>query len=107
MALSALPVMKWGSILSTDWDDSRCAYSLAATPMKMPVRLPRNVAGAPVEVARGRDRWVINKIRALCAWYSKGLEGGSHLRTRVNSAASLAELHEIVEEFFFAVPAAV
>ena len=68
---------------------------------------PRTVADAPMEVARGRDRWVINKIRALCAWYSKGLEGGSHLRTRVNSAASLAELHEIVEEFFFAVPAVV
>jgi len=68
---------------------------------------PGNVAGAPVEVARGRDRWVINKTRALCAWYSRGLEGGSHLRTRVNSAASLAELHEIVEEFFFAVPAVV
>jgi tRNA-dihydrouridine synthase B len=57
-------------------------------------------------IARGRDRWVINKVRALCAWYSKGLEGGSHLRTRVNTAASLAELHAIVDEFFFAVPAA-
>jgi tRNA-dihydrouridine synthase B len=58
-------------------------------------------------IARGRDRWVINKVRALCAWYSKGLEGGSHLRTRVNTAASLAELHAIIDEFFFAVPAAV
>ena len=55
-------------------------------------------------VARGRDRWVINKVRALCAWYSKGLDEGSHLRSRVNSARSLSELHEIVDEFFFATP---
>ena len=52
--------------------------------------------------ARGRERWVINKVRALCAWYSKGLEGGSQLRTRVNTAQSLGELRAIVDEFFFA-----
>jgi nifR3 family TIM-barrel protein len=63
--------------------------------------------GREASVARGRDRWVINKVRALCAWYSKGLDGGSHLRTRVNTAASLGELREIVDEFFFAVPVAV
>src|SRR6185436_6314333 len=40
--------------------------------------------GAPRE-ARGRERWVINKLRALCAWYSKGSESGSHFRVRVNS----------------------
>jgi tRNA-dihydrouridine synthase B len=51
-------------------------------------------------MARGRERWVINKLRALCAWYSKGLDGGSHLRVRVNSAGSLVELHGIVDEFF-------
>ena len=56
--------------------------------------------------ARGRERWVINKVRALCAWYSKGLEGGSQLRTRVNTAASLGELRAIVDEFFFGLPVA-
>ena len=25
---------------------------------------------------RGRERWVINKVRALCAWYSKGIDSG-------------------------------
>jgi tRNA-dihydrouridine synthase B len=53
-------------------------------------------------VARGRKRWVINKLRALCSWYSKGLDDGSHLRVRVNSAQSIAELREIVDEFFVA-----
>jgi tRNA-dihydrouridine synthase len=50
--------------------------------------------------ARGRERWVINKLRALCSWFSKGLPGGSTLRERVNHAESLAELREIVSWFF-------
>jgi len=58
-------------------------------------------AGAP---ARGRERWVINKIRALMSWYSKGLDGGSHLRVCVNAADSLPQLREIIDEFFFAAP---
>ena len=56
-------------------------------------------------IARGHDRWVINKVRALCSWYSKGLDGGSHLRVRVNSAESLAHLRDIVHEFFLLQPA--
>jgi tRNA-dihydrouridine synthase B len=54
-------------------------------------------ASAP---ARGRERWVISKVRALCAWYSKGLDGGSHLRVQVNSAENLASLHRIIDAFF-------
>jgi tRNA-dihydrouridine synthase B len=64
---------------------------------------PGSETGAP---ARGRERWVINKIRALCAWYSKGLDGGSHLRARVNTAATLRELRDIIDAFFFAASAA-
>jgi tRNA-dihydrouridine synthase len=60
-------------------------------------------ADAPVTSgpARGHERWVINKIRALCSWYSKGLDGGSQLRVRVNSAKNLNQLRDIVHEFFF------
>jgi tRNA-dihydrouridine synthase B len=50
--------------------------------------------------ARGHERWVINKLRALCSWYSKGLDGGSHLRVRVNSAERVSQLREIVDEVF-------
>jgi tRNA-dihydrouridine synthase B len=57
---------------------------------------------ADATVARGRDRWVINKVRALCSWYSKGLEGGSQLRMAVNSAESIPHLHDILASFFFA-----
>jgi tRNA-dihydrouridine synthase B len=56
-------------------------------------------AGIPPR-AVGRERWVINKIRALASWYSKGLDGGSQLRVRVNTADSLGELHEIIDRFF-------
>ena len=50
--------------------------------------------------ARGHDRWVINKLRALNSWYSKGLEGGSQFRVAVNSAESLARVRQVIEDFF-------
>jgi tRNA-dihydrouridine synthase B len=56
------------------------------------------------DAASRHDRWVINKLRALCTWYTKGLEDGSHLRMAVNAATSLAELRALIEDFFI-VPA--
>jgi nifR3 family TIM-barrel protein len=50
--------------------------------------------------ARGHDRWVINKLRALNSWFTKGLDNGSHLRVAINQASSIAELKEIIERFF-------
>ena len=46
------------------------------------------------------DRWVVNKLRALGSWYTKGLENGSHLRTGINSAPSLEALRQLITEFF-------
>ena len=54
------------------------------------------------DVARGHDRWVINKLRALNSWYTKGLDNGSHLRISVNAAESIPHLRAIIEDFFFA-----
>jgi tRNA-dihydrouridine synthase len=51
--------------------------------------------------AATHDRWVINKVRALGSWYTKGLDNGSHLRTAINSADSLSALRDIVQGFFF------
>jgi tRNA-dihydrouridine synthase B len=62
-------------------------------------------AGAPSAegaIARGHDRWVINKLRALNSWYTKGLDNGSHLRVSVNAAESIPQLREIIAEFFAA-----
>src|SRR5712691_756267 len=50
--------------------------------------------------------WVVNKLRALASWYTKGLENGSHLRTAINSSESLDALRHIIEAFFFDAPAA-
>ena len=60
---------------------------------------PGQDAVAP-QPARGRERWVINKLRALGSWYTKGLEGGSQLRVAINSAESIPQLRRIIEEFF-------
>jgi tRNA-dihydrouridine synthase B len=51
--------------------------------------------------ARGRERWVINKVRALGSWYTKGFENGSHLRVAINCCDSLAVLRETISAFFF------
>jgi len=50
--------------------------------------------------ARGRERWVINKIRALGSWYTKGIEGGSQLRVQINSAESVDALRALIRSFF-------
>jgi len=50
--------------------------------------------------ATSHDRWVINKLRALGSWYTKGFENGSHLRTAINSAESLAGLCDTINAFF-------
>jgi hypothetical protein len=49
----------------------------------------------------------VNKVRALGSWYTKGLEGGSHLRIAINRAESVPALRDLIGSFFFApVPAA-
>jgi len=53
---------------------------------------------------RSHDRWIVNKLRALGSWYTKGIDNGSHLRTAINSAISLPALIEIIEGFFMATP---
>ena len=67
-----------------------------------------NAAAATQDPSRGRkshDRWVINKLRALGSWYTKGLDNGSHLRTALNSAESINQLRDRICGFFFS-PAA-
>jgi tRNA-dihydrouridine synthase B len=51
--------------------------------------------------AVSHDRWIVNKLRALGSWYTKGLDNGSHLRTAINAADSLPALRDIVGAFFF------
>jgi tRNA-dihydrouridine synthase B len=53
-------------------------------------------------VPHGHDRWVVNKVRALGSWYTRGLDGGSRLRTAINHADSVSALGETIADFFFA-----
>jgi tRNA-dihydrouridine synthase B len=87
----------------------RGAFLLAYIDMLMTERVGeqpgfRHAApGAAVEPpppSRGRERWVVNKLRALGSWYTKGLEGGSQLRVAINGAESATTLRQIVTEFF-------
>ncbi|HEX6973295.1 MAG TPA: tRNA-dihydrouridine synthase, partial [Vicinamibacterales bacterium] len=66
--------------------------------------LSANLALGAAKAARGHDRWVINKLRALNSWYTKGIDNGSHLRVAINAAESIPSLRAIIEDFFF-VPA--
>jgi len=67
----------------------------------------RHVASAtPGPASRtSHEKWVINKVRALGSWYTKGLDNGSHLRTAINSSESLNHLRDTLGAFFHAVTA--
>ncbi|MCC7008235.1 MAG: tRNA dihydrouridine synthase DusB [Acidobacteria bacterium] len=57
-------------------------------------------AGALAPPATGRARWVVNKVRALASWYTKGIDGGAQLRVAINSADSIPALRDIIASFF-------
>jgi tRNA-dihydrouridine synthase B len=57
-------------------------------------------SSVPHPQARGRERWVINKLRALGSWYTKGLDGGGQLRVAINSAESIGQLRDTITAFF-------
>jgi len=61
----------------------------------------RHRAGAAQPASR-HERWVINKMRALMSWYSKGLPNGGHLRIAVNAATSINQTRSLIEGFFAA-----
>ena len=65
----------------------------------------RHKAGRAAD-ARARtshERWVVNKMRALMSWYSKGLYNGGRLRTSINHAESVRQVRDIIAEFFLSV----
>lgn len=55
---------------------------------------------APLRPVLGKERWVINKIRALAAWYTKGLDRGSSLRATINRTESIPALRRTIADFF-------
>jgi tRNA-dihydrouridine synthase B len=53
-----------------------------------------------VHYACGRERWVINKLRALSSWYTKGHDGGPRLRVAINQVESIGRLRGLICEFY-------
>ncbi len=66
----------------------------------------RVTAGSDVERSSSgahgnrHDRWVVNKLRALGGYYTKGLEDGAELRAALNTTASVAHLRALIRSFF-------
>jgi len=48
----------------------------------------------------GHGRWVVNKIKALGGYYTKGVEGGAELRAGLNTAQSADALRDLIARFF-------
>jgi tRNA-dihydrouridine synthase B len=64
-------------------------------------RVREDRPAAPAHPAqKSHDRWVVNKLRALGAYYTKGIETGSEFRSALNTTASLDELRELIGKFF-------
>ena len=65
---------------------------------------PSDRVEGPRAAARSRDRHVINKLRALSAWYTRGFENGSHLRHTINRTESVPALRQVIGDFFGTTP---
>jgi tRNA-dihydrouridine synthase B len=68
-----------------------------------PASFFHRVAGRQ-EPPRVSERWVVNKLRALCSYYTKGFDGASGLRTAIMSAESVSSLRDIVVRYFLSMP---
>jgi hypothetical protein len=49
---------------------------------------------------KSHDRWVVNKLRALGAYYTKGIDNGADFRSALNTTGSLDQLRELIQRFF-------
>ncbi len=85
-------------LLTDEMSEKEGFRHLAQAPS--PNRAPSAAAALGWRPQASHERWVINKLRALCTWYTKGFEGGSQLRIGVNSAKSIAELEALIQDFF-------
>ena len=61
---------------------------------------PPATSHQPPATTRSRDRHVVNKLRALSAWYTRGLDNGSTLRHTINRTESVAALRDVINGFF-------
>lgn len=82
----------------TDVDRGRFLLEYIALLEHERVRDPEESSGrsAKKDTVAGHERWVINKIRALGGYYTKGIEGGAELRNALNRVESVAALQRLI-----------
>ena len=68
-----------------------------------PTRARRVISTDAPAARKGHDRWVINKIRALGSYFTKGFEGGAELRNAPNQVESIDALRRLVAASFIEV----
>src|SRR5262245_44416796 len=61
---------------------------------------PPSFAANAAQASARHDRWIVNKLRALGAYYTKGIEGGAEFRSALNTTNSLDELREMIGRCF-------
>jgi nifR3 family TIM-barrel protein len=98
-------------VLRNPWILAQAADLLAGRPAR---EIPRETRGQFLldyiellkgerlrDTSDGHDRWVINKIRALGAYFTKGIEAGADLRNALNRVESIEALTELIARYFF------
>jgi tRNA-dihydrouridine synthase B len=74
-------------------DEERGRFLLEYIDLLLQERVDEDRAGR-------HDRWVVNKLRALAAYYTKGVEGGAQLRGAINTCESLDRLRDLISAVF-------
>ena len=87
-------LLDYMDLLLSEGEDEPAGFRHRAGQPQSQIPNPKSLSGSR------HERWVINKLRALMSWYSKGLHNGGHLRTEINAAQSISHARDILERFF-------
>ena len=89
-----------GRPLPAPTDEERGQFLLDYIGLLMHERVREGDRGVEPAAPKGHDRWVVNKIRALGAYFTKGVEGGAELRHGLNTVTTIENLRVLVTTFF-------
>ena len=93
-------LLDYMDLLLSDGDAEAEGFRHKAGSSQSPIPHQSPMANHESAMRKSHRRWVINKMRALMSWYSKGLHAGGQLRTAINSCESTDQAREIVGTFF-------
>ncbi len=100
ITLSALAIPQGASELGQLVDDNWTVLEKAQSEQNIDLLQQERLRDEDVADGRGagksHDRWVINKIRALGGYYTKGFDGGAEFRNALNRVESIDGLRELI-----------